>query len=144
MKNFYPTLFVSFLLLFNTAIAKEVSELLENNGRMYEPDHEEPYTGKYVIYYESGQKRYEGNFVSGKMEGKQIKWHENGQMSYEANFKYGKQQGPYIFWYENGQKSYEANYKKGKEDGIVTSWDREGNITKTEILENGKVIKEIK
>jgi len=144
MKNFYPTLFVSFLLLFNTAIAKEVSELLENNGRMYEPGHEEPYTGKYVIYYESGQKRYEGNFVSGKMEGKQIKWHENGQMSYEANFKYGKQQGPYIFWYENGQKSYEANYKKGKEDGIVTSWDREGNITKTEILENGKVIKEIK
>ncbi len=144
MKNFYPTLFVSFLLLFNTAIAKEVSELLENNGRMYEPGHEEPYTGKYVIYYESGQKRYEGNFVSGKMEGKQIKWHENGQMSYEANFKYGKQQGPYIFWYENGQKSYEANYKKGKEDGIVTSWDRKGNITKTEILENGKVIKEIK
>ena len=144
MKNFYPTLFVSFLLLFNTAIAKEVSELLENNGRMYEPGHEEPYTGKYVIYYESGQKRYEGNFVSGKMEGKQIKWHENGQMSYEANFKYGKQQGPYIFWYENGQKSYEANYKKGKEHGIVTSWDREGNITKTEILENGKVIKEIK
>jgi len=144
MKNFYLTLFVSFLLLFNTAIAKEVSELLENNGRMYEPGHEEPYTGKYVIYLESGQKRYEGNFVSGKMEGKQIKWHENGQMSYEANFKYGKQQGPYIFWYDNGQKSYEANYKKGKEDGIVTSWDREGNITKTEILENGKVIKEIK
>jgi len=144
MKNFYPTLFVSFLLLFNTAIAKEVSELLENNGRMYEPGHEEPYTGKYVIYFESGQKRYEGNFVSGKMEGKQIKWHENGQMSYEANFKYGKQQGPYIFWYDNGQKSYEANYKKGKEDGIVTSWDREGNITKTEILEHGKVIKEIK
>jgi antitoxin component YwqK of YwqJK toxin-antitoxin module len=144
MKNFYPTLFVSFLLLFNTSIAKEVSELLENNGRMYEPGHEEPYTGKYVIYFESGQKRYEGNFLNGKMDGKQIKRHENGQKSYEANFKYGKQEGPYIFWYENGQKSYEANYKKGKEDGIVTSWDREGNITKTEILENGKVIKEIK
>jgi len=144
MKNFYPTLFVSFLLLFNTSIAKEVSELLENNGRMYEPGHEEPYTGKYVIYFESAQKRYEGNFLNGKMDGKQIKWHENGQKSYEANFKYGKQEGPYIFWYENGQKSYEANYKKGKEDGIVTSWDRKGNITKTEILENGKVIKEIK
>jgi hypothetical protein len=26
----------------------------------------------------------------------------------------------------------------------VKSWDREGSITKTEILENGKVIKEIK
>ena len=37
-----------------------------------------------------------------------------------------------------------ANYVKGKEHGIVTSWDREGNITKTEILEHGKVIKEIK
>ncbi len=144
MKNFYLTLFIPFVLLFNTSMAKEVSELLENNGRMYEPGHEEPYTGKYVIYFESAQKRYEGNFLNGKMDGKQIKWHENGQKSYEANFKYGKQEGPYIFWYENGQKSYEANYKKGKEDGIVTSWDRKGNITKTEILENGKVIKEIK
>ena len=120
MKNFYLTLFIPFVLLFNTSMANEVSELLENNGRMYEPGHEEPYTGKYVIYFESAQKRYEGNFLNGKMDGKQIKWHENGQ------------------------KSYEANYKKGKEDGIVTSWDREGNITKTEILENGKVIKEIK
>ena len=144
MKNFYFTLFLLLLLPSNATQAKEVNELLENHGRMYEPGHEEPYTGKYVIYYESGQKRYEGNFVSGKMEGKQIKWHENGQMSYEANFKYGKQNGPYIFWYENGQKSYEANYVKGKEHGIVTSWDREGNITKTEILEHGKVIKEIK
>ena len=111
MKNFYPTLFVSFLLLFNTAIAKEVSELLENNGRMYEPGHEEPYTGKYVIYFESGQKRYEGNFLNGKMDGKQIKWHENGQKSYEANFKYGKQEGPYIFWYENRMFStYSTGY----------------------------------
>ena len=144
MKNFYFTLFLLLLLPFNVTQAREVNELLESHGRMYEPGHEEPYTGKYVIYYESGQKRYEGNFISGKMEGKQIKWHENGQKSYEANFKYGKQEGPYIFWYENGQKSYEANYVKGKEHGIVTSWDREGNITKTEILEYGKVIKEIK
>ena len=120
MKNFYFTLFLLLLLPFNATQAKEVNELLENHGRMYEPGHEEPYTGKYVIYYENGQKRYEGNFVTGKMEGKQIKWHENGQ------------------------KSYEANYEKGKEHGIVTSWDREGNITKTEILEHGKVIKEIK
>ena len=144
MKNFYLTLFVPLVLLFNTSMANEVSELLENNGRMYEPGHEEPYTGKYVIYFESAQKRYEGNFLNGKMDGKQIRWHENGQKSYEANFKHGKQEGPYIFWHENGQKSYEANYKKGKEDGVVTSWDRKGNITKTEILENGKVIKEIK
>ena len=78
------------------------------------------------------------------MDWKQIKWHENGQKSYEANFKYGKQNGPYIFWYENGQKSYEANYKKGKEHGIVKSCDREGNLTKTEILENGKVVEVIK
>ena len=144
MKKFYLLLIFPLFLPFGLSEAKEVNELLENHGRMYEPGQEEPYTGKYVIYYESGQKRYEGNFVSGKMEGKQIKWHENGQMSYEANFKYGKQQGPYIFWYENGQKSYEANYVKGKEHGVVTSWDREGNITKTEILEYGKVIKEIK
>ena len=52
--------------------------------------------------------------------------------------------GKQIKWHENGQKSYEANYKKGKEHGIVKSWDREGNLTKTEILENGKVVEVIK
>ena len=124
--------------------AKEVTELLDKNGRMYEPNQEIPFTGKYVLHYDDGKKRYEGNFLNGKMDGKQIKWHENGQKSYEANFKYGKQEGSYIFWYENGQKSYEATYKKGKEHGITTSWDRDGNVTKTELLENGKVIKEIK
>ncbi|MAJ91648.1 MAG: hypothetical protein CMF40_05610 [Legionellales bacterium] len=142
MKKNYALL-VLMLLSINVQ-AKEVNLLLENHGRMYEPGVEEPYTGKYILYHENGNKRYEGTFLNGKMEGKQIKWHENGQVSYEANFKYGKQEGPYIFWYENGQKSYEANYKKGKENGIVKSWDREGNLTKTEILENGKVIKVIK
>ena len=82
MKNIFLTLFLLLLSSFNATQAKEVNELLENHGRMYEPGHEEPYTGKYVIYYENGQKRYEGNFVTGKMEGKQIKWHENGQKSY--------------------------------------------------------------
>jgi|TARA_B100000475_G_scaffold128412_1_gene93772 antitoxin component YwqK of YwqJK toxin-antitoxin module len=142
--NIKPIFFLAIFSLSSISIAKEVNELLEKHGRMYEPGVEEPYTGKYILYHENGNKRYEGNFSIGKMDGKQIKWHENGQKSYEANFKYGKQNGPYIFWYENGQKSYEANYKKGKEHGIVKSWDREGNLTKTEILENGKVVEVIK
>ena len=143
MKNKLILFALTFVFLFTTSQAREVGELLDRNGRMYEPNQEEPFTGKYVIYYENDQKRYEGNFLNGKMDRTQIKWHQNGQKLYEANFKYGKQEGPYIFWYENGQKSYEASYKKGKEDGVVTSWDREGNVTKTEILKDGKVIKEI-
>ena len=118
--NIKTMFFLAIFLLCNIAIAKEVNELLEKHGRMYEPGVEEPYTGKYILYHENGNKRYEGNFSIGKMDGKQIKWHENGQ------------------------KSYEANYKKGKEHGIVKSWDREGNLTKTEILENGKVVEVIK
>ena len=97
MKNFYLLLIFPLFLLFGLSDAKEVNELLENHGRMYEPGQEEPYTGKYVIYYESGQKRYEGNFVNGKMEGKQIKWHENGQPSVYANFKYSNLKALYIF-----------------------------------------------
>jgi len=81
--------------------------------------------------------------VYGQEEVKKEYW-DNGKVKSETHYKDGKKDGLQTEWYENGQKSYEANYKKGKEDGIVTSWDREGNITKTEILENGKVIKEIK
>ena len=89
MKNFYLLLIFPLFLLFGLSEAKEVNELLENHGRMYEPGQEEPYTGKYVIYYESGQKRYEGNFVNGKMEGKQIKWQRGTKLPYnKVSFKF--------------------------------------------------------
>ena len=66
--NIKPIFFLAIFSLSSISIAKEVNELLEKHGRMYEPGVEEPYTGKYILYHENGNKRYEGNFSIGKME----------------------------------------------------------------------------
>jgi len=64
MKNiFYIVCLVLFLV--SSIDAREVSQLVERNGLMYEPNKEEPYTGRYVTYYENGQKKGEGNVKEG-------------------------------------------------------------------------------
>jgi len=64
MKNiFYIVCLVFFLI--SSIDAREVSQLEERNGVMYEPNKEKPFTGKYVTYLENGEK-LEGNSKEGK------------------------------------------------------------------------------
>jgi len=61
MKNIiYIVCLVLFLV--SSINAREVSQLEERDGLMYEPNKEEPYTGKLVTYYENGQMEQEGNY----------------------------------------------------------------------------------
>jgi len=65
MKNIiYIVCLVLFLV--SSINAREVSQLEERDGLMYEPNKEEPFTGRYVIHYENGEKRIEGNYNEGK------------------------------------------------------------------------------
>ena len=85
-------------------------------GIRYEVNSETPYTGKYVGYYENGQKNEETNYKDGKIE------------------------GLLISWYRNGQKEYEGNFIDGKEEGLWTWWDKEGNVTKTETYKDDELV----
>ena len=46
--------------------------------------------GKGILYYENGNKEYEGDFIKGVPEGKGISYDENGKKKYEGFFKQGK------------------------------------------------------
>ena len=93
---------------------KEVSQLEERDGVMYEPSKEEPFTGRHVIHHENGQKQVEGNYKEGMKDGHWTYWYENGQKESEGNFKEGMEDGLWILWDENGQKKSEGNYKDGE------------------------------
>ncbi len=117
MKNIFCI--VCFVLFLVSSIdAKEVSQLEERNGLMYEPNKEEPQTGRYVTYYENGLKESEGNL------------------------KEGKENGLWTLWYENGKKKREGNLKEGKLDGLWTLWDKNGNIIKTVTYSNGELVEQ--
>ena len=99
----------------------------ERNGITYLPNEEEPFTGKYEIFYSGGQKKVEGSYKYGKLEGLFISWFENGQKECETNYLKGeKQDGLSICWFENGQKSSERNFKDGTENGLLTVWNKSG------------------
>ena len=87
------------------------------------------FSGKWFVWYRSGKKRYEINYIDGKEEGKWTGWHENGAKEYEGDFKDGKLNGKEILWYENGIKRYETEFKDEKKNGRDTHWEKNGKKT---------------
>ena len=105
-------------------VPEEKLELRE--GIWYLKGQDTPFTGKVFSLHENGQKKAEGNFKDGKLNGLQMTWYENGQKFRKGNFKDGKEDGLGVQWYENGQKAGEANAKDGKHDGLQLSWHENG------------------
>jgi len=95
MKNvIYFTL--SLALLTGFIGEKIVTELQDRGGTKYEKNTEEPFTGKYVKYYEDGQKKLEEHYKNGKLEGISTGWFDNGQKHWEGSYKGGKKDGHWI------------------------------------------------
>jgi len=46
--------------------------------------------GKFVMWYENGEKYIEENYVEGNLHGEALRWYENGNKLREAEFKNGK------------------------------------------------------
>ena len=72
--------------------------------------------GRWTLWHENGQKKSEGAFKAGKMEGLYTRWHENGQKKQESTIKASKEgeSATYAYWDENGQKTLEIHFKDGK------------------------------
>jgi len=140
MKN---TILILISLLFVTGVSegKEVSYLQDRNGIKYEVNAETPFSGKYVTYYENGQREVEVNYKYGKKDGLDTLWFENGQKLVEENYRNGKEEGLHTQWFGNGQKRMEWDFKNGKREGLWIYWDKEGNVTETETYKDGELVK---
>ena len=47
-------------------------------------------TEKHIEYWSNGQKRIEGTYKDGELDGLSTLWYENGQKKFEGTFKNGK------------------------------------------------------
>ncbi len=92
-------------------------------------------------------------------------WYENGQLNVDVNFssfpcivknyyRNGQQrmefyyidewltvEGEYKEWYENGKLKSTGFYKDNEKDGIWKYYKKNGDLEKTEIYDNGKLIR---
>ncbi len=127
MKTVVPILFV-ILFLVSCSEEREVTQLLNRNGLMFQSNQDKPFTGTFTEYSVFGQekKRAEKDYKNGKLDGLSILWNRNGQKASEAYYKEGKQQGRETVWYKNGQKAAEGSYQQGKRNGLWTEWYTNG------------------
>ena len=148
----------------NKKVGEEIS--FDNNGKLrcitnYVDGVE---NGKKTMFYKSGEKRSESNFVNGKLHGEEFEYNKNGQihcivkyedglahgkaiqftysgkLEVEVNFYKGKKHGEVIYYHYDSktiQKRY--HYKMGVLHGKTEIFDKNGNIKQTRYYKNGAI-----
>ena len=110
------------------------------SGARYEGNFKnDKFNGYGILYYPSGEKQVEGNFINDLVNGQGNYFWENGS-KYVGNFKNGKFNGYGIEYYPSGGKSIEGNFKNEKLNGQVTSYNEDGSIEFQGEYVNGKRI----
>ena len=101
------------------------------------------YTGKWIEWYDNGNKKEGGEFKDGEKEGKWTGWYNDGTVRYEGEFKDGKAEGKWSGWYSGNNKWYEGEFKDGKEEGKWIEWRGEwcGGGNKIYEYKNGNLIR---
>ena len=96
----------------------------DRGGVLYYPNEEVGITDSSLCVYKDlyGQYNSKVELVNGKFEGKFIRWWENGQKHQERYYKNGKLNGKDSAWWSDGRKIYEKNYKNGILNGLSTEW----------------------
>jgi antitoxin component YwqK of YwqJK toxin-antitoxin module len=68
-------------------------------------------------WYESGAKKSECKYSTGRITGITNTWYESGQMEFEILFKIGVRHGVELKWSESGKIESEDYYEKGSPKG---------------------------
>jgi hypothetical protein len=98
-----------------------------NDGTYYEGNIIKLKNGYGRLYYNNGNKKYEGNFKNDKFEGKGTYYYENGKIKYDGEWVNDKFEGNGKEYYENG-KYYIGEFKLGLKNGKGIQYYKDGNI----------------
>lgn len=97
-------------------------------------------TGELIEFYENGQKESEGSFLDGYKTGKWTEFFDDGKIASKGLYKNGEKFGHWEYFYENEQKESEGNYMDGKKTGYWIEFYENGTIERECEFLNGKRI----
>ena len=131
----------------------DINNLIDRGGLKYAPNDDEPYTGKVFDFYENGQKKLDGNYRNGLMNGKWTYYHENGQIYVQGRFidgdgsnlselsgvPFNGRTGRWNGWFKNGQKKSEGTYRNGNLIGKYETWFENGQKWYEGTFKNGEL-----
>lgn len=126
---FIATAFILSVMLFSCSKEIPRSQLRVKNGLAYQTGSEKPYSGKVASKYKDGEKREQGNYKNGVLDGEFTIWYKNGNIQINGKFLDGKKEGLWTEYYQNGKKHFEGNYQGNIEVAKWTRFDRTGKAT---------------
>ena len=87
------------------------------------------FEGKFIRWWENGQKHQDKNYNDGKLVGKWIEWWDDGRVMFERNYVNGKKVSETTFsYYDDGQIETKYSYKDTHLDGEQTVWYENGQM----------------
>lgn len=82
--------------------------------------------GSWVMFYPSGAKQSEGNFVEDKKAGKWKFYYETGELKQEGYYSQGKPTSLWKWYYKTGELKKQEEYGSGKRNGLSIQYDISG------------------
>lgn len=82
----------------------------------------QPYTGRLIWCFESGDTARLEEYREGKADGRHILWHSNGLIKEKRFYRDNRKDGHHEGWYENGHKAFDYNFDNGVYVGTVKEW----------------------
>ena len=117
MKRYIPLLALLLASLLYSQSKMDINNLIDRGGLKYAPNDDEPYKGKVFDFYENGQKKLDGNYRKGLMNGKWTYWYANESKKKEGMYKDGLIDGLWTYWDNGGNKYQRIVVRKGEKDG---------------------------
>ena len=91
--------------------------------------------GEYIEYFGDGiQIMVKCNYVNGEIEGDYYQYHNNGNVLEHGKYKNGKKSGEWNIWNRKGNISHIVHYSKGMKNGIELSFYSNGEIIRSNYL----------
>ncbi len=112
----------------------DINDLVKVDGKMYKPLSDKLYSGiVYDSYTGTGEKKLEGFYRNGLMNGEWTWWNVFGGIDSTGNFRKGLFYGQWKFYHSNGQLKAKGNYRNGegtnRDEYGLTAHGRHGKWT---------------
>ncbi len=89
----------------------------------------------------SGNVSVETNYSDGQPNGLYKSYYEDGSINSEGSFKAGKREGEWMWYFTNGSVETSVSFKNGKKEGVQPFYNDKDVLLRTELYENGKLLK---
>ena len=110
----------------NTLDRATFIDLNDNNNWVFD--------GKSIVYFNTGEKEIEFNYLSGLINGSHKTFYKSGNLRIVKNYEKGVLQGEYNSFYESGTKHIMYNYIDGNIEGDWVSYHETGLVKQTQFF----------